>query len=124
MKAEIDTEQALQMVEDGKSYAEIAREFNVSTTTLRARLDEVSDSAHARARSISAEGWLDRALNGLEMAQSSEEITKARYIAQECARRAALRNPAYREKTAHEHTGADGKPIEYVRIERNIVKSE
>lgn len=35
----------------------------------------------------------------------------ARALAQEYARRAAIRNPAYREKTGVEITGAAGGPI-------------
>jgi hypothetical protein len=38
----------------------------------------------------------------------------ARAYAQECARRAAIRNPAYREKTGVEITGAKGGPIQTI----------
>ena len=108
MKKTIDAEAALQEVINGKTYAEIAQGLNVSTTLLRERLDALSDSAHARARTSSAEAWLDRGLEPLQQALdkgSNIDSSAARAYAQECARRAALRNPAYRDKQDHSVTG-------------------
>jgi len=104
----INIEEALQRIEAGESQAEIARSMRVDAGDLSRALnanDEIAQRS-ARARSISAEAWLDRGLEALVNADSDgAEIARARYIAQECARRAALRNPAYREKQALEHSG-------------------
>jgi len=62
----------------------------------------------ARARERSAEAWLDRGLETLEKAldkESGMDASAARAYEQACARRAALRNPLYREKQALEHSG-------------------
>lgn len=123
-KKNIDTNKALELVEQGLTYDEIALQMGVNRQTLMARLDELSDSAHMRARSISAEAWLDRGLEKLQEALDKEggiDASAARAYEQACARRAALRNPAYREKQQHEHSGKDGAPIQIERIERVIV---
>lgn len=122
----IDTAAALQMVEDGKSYADIAVELKVSRTSLMRALDALDNSAHARARSNSAEMWMERGLQPLEQALdkgSNIDAGAARAYAQECARRAALRNPAYRESNKTELTGPNGGPVEFTRITRTIVKT-
>jgi hypothetical protein len=50
--------------------------------------------------SESAESWLDRGLQALTAAASDNvEIQRARAIEQHCARRAAIRNPQYRDRT-------------------------
>lgn len=107
-------EEALELVESGRSYEAIAQKLGMSARTLIRKLDALPDSAHARARSNSAEMWMERGLEPLERALdkgSSVDVQAARAYAQECARRAALRNPQYREKTAHEHSGPAGAPI-------------
>lgn len=51
---------------------------------------------------------MDRGIEPLQEALSKDsriDATAARAYEQACARRAALRNPKYVEKTAHEHSG-------------------
>lgn len=118
--------EALELVESGRSYEAIALKLGISARTLIRRLDALPDSAHARARSNSAEMWMERGLQPLEMALDkggSIDVQAARAYAQECARRAALRNPAYRESNKTEITGANGGPVQYQKIERLIVDS-
>ncbi len=117
----------LARIEEGESQSEIARSYRISAGRLSQILsaDEEIAKRSARARSISAEAWLDRGLNALiEADGDSAEIARARYIAQECARRAALRNPAYRESNKTELTGPNGGPMQIERIERVIVGSK
>jgi len=114
---DIDTTKALELVEQGLTYDEIAKQMGVARSTLLGKLDEADASAHANARSSSAESWLDRGLMKLEEAldkESGVDSSAARAYEQACARRAALRNPQYREKQQHEHSGKDGAPIETV----------
>lgn len=113
-KKEIDTERALRLVEEGLSYDDIALQMGVDRKTVIARLDELPDSAHAHARSNSAEAWLDRGLSKLEEAldkNGDTDSSAARAYEQACARRAALRNPAYRESSKTEITGANNGPL-------------
>jgi methylphosphotriester-DNA--protein-cysteine methyltransferase len=122
--AETWVEEALELVESGRSYEAIAAKLGMSARTLIRKLDALPNSAHARARSNSAEMWMERGLAPLESALSKGsdvDVQAARAYAQECARRAALRNPQYREKQQHEHSGKDGAPIQIERIERVIV---
>ena len=49
------------------------------------------------------------------------DLARARIVAQECARRAAIRNPAYRESSKTELTGANGGPVAFQAVERLIV---
>ena len=81
----------------------------------------------ARARERSAEAWLDRGLETLEKAldkESGMDASAARAYEQACARRAALRNPLYREKQALEHSGPNGGPVAFQAVERLIVDSK
>ncbi len=96
-------------IEVGESQREIARALDVDHSRLVRWLakDENKERA-AAAREASAEAWLDRGLEAVERAlrkDSGYDANAARAFAQECARRAALRNPRYVEKTAHEHSG-------------------
>jgi transcriptional regulator with XRE-family HTH domain len=106
-------ERILEMIESGMSQAQIAREFNVSQPSLNAYLNNetyVDRSAHAR--QLSAESWLDKGLQAVEAAMlkaSPYDVQAARAYAQECARRAAIRNPQYREHTKVEHSGSVSK---------------
>jgi hypothetical protein len=123
----IDTAQALSMVEQGLTYDEIALKFGVARSTVLAKLDEFDASAHLRARTISAESWLDRGLEPLQQALdkgSNIDAAAARAYEQACARRAALRNPAYRDSNKTELTGPNGGAIQIARIERVIVGSQ
>ena len=51
----------------------------------------------------SAEAWLDRGLDAIE---NTFDAHRGRYIAQECARRAGIRNMHYRERV-----GIDAKLV-------------
>lgn len=104
---EYDIADILTRIEEGETFREIAAVYGVNVSSISRLLDKEENAQQsARARSISAESWLDRGFHELVDAKTSEEITRARYIAQECARRAALRNPAYREKQDHNHSGS------------------
>ena len=111
---EIDTDKALKLVEEGLSYDDIAIQMGVDRRTVIRKLDALPDSAHARAREASAEAWLDRGFEQLTAALDkggNVDPSAARAYEQACARRAALRNPAYREKQQHEHSGPAGGAI-------------
>ena len=80
---------------------EIANELgcNVGTLSRWLRLDAQRSARADIVMSESAESWLDRGLQALtEAASDNAEIQRARAIEQHCARRAAVRNPAYRDR--------------------------
>ena len=107
----------LQRIESGESQAEIARSLKIDAGDLSRWLRATDQrSARARdARAASAEAWLDRGLDGLLSATpDAVAVTRARYVAQECARRAGQRNPAYREKVDSTVSGPDGGPQQHV----------
>lgn len=100
----------------GKSQAEIALDLGVSAGSVSMWLNRDADTIErsARARAASAEAWLDRGLQAVFDSlkrTSGIDSNAARTFAQECARRAAIRNPAYRERTGVEITGAKGGPV-------------
>jgi transcriptional regulator with XRE-family HTH domain len=103
-------ERILEMIESGMSQAQIAKEFNVSQPSLNAYLNnETYADRSARAKEISAEAWLDKGLQAIESAMRKDgpmDVQAARAYAQECARRAAIRNPQYREHSKVEHSGS------------------
>lgn len=113
----------------GQSQAEIARALFVDPGDLSRTLSATDERAQrfARARAASAEAWLDRGLTviGSSLQRNGPiDPTAARAYAQECARRAAIRNPQYRDKQDHTLTGPDGGPIEhktYSRVEFVVV---
>lgn len=101
----------------GQTYAEIASALGVPRSTLHLWL--MSDPARsARAREAaegSAEAWLDRGLSAVESAlnrTSGVDASAARAYAQECARRAAIRNARYRDRVAH-GGDAEAPPIRH-----------
>jgi hypothetical protein len=100
---------------EGKTYREMAAEFGCSISRLHYWLNEPQIAEQsARARLSSAEAWLDRGLAVIESAldkQGNVDASAARAYAQECARRAAIRNPSYRESSKTELTGPNGGPI-------------
>ena len=100
----------LEMIESGMSQLQIAKEFNVSQPSLNAYLNnETYADRSAHARQLSAESWLDKGLQAVEAAMlkaSPYDVQAARAYAQECARRAAIRNPQYREHSKVEHSGS------------------
>jgi len=106
----VGIEAICEQIEQGDSQAEIARGLGISCAALSAWLNNSANHERsARARSLSAEAWLDKGLAAIESALAKTgdiDATAARAYAQECARRAALRNPRYREQTAHEITGS------------------
>ncbi len=119
----INIEEALQRIEAGESQREIAAIFGVAVSTLNEHLNKPENAERsARARSISAESWLDRGL--AYVLDENIDPARARIVAQECARRAAIRNPAYRESSKTELTGANGGPVAFQAVERLIVDSK
>lgn len=105
----VGIEAICERIESGESQTEIAKSIGVSIGSLSTWLnqDQYAERS-ARAREKSAESWLDRGLYMIEQAcdkTSGIDATAAKAYAQECARRAAIRNPRYVEKTAHQHSG-------------------
>jgi hypothetical protein len=123
---------AIERIYEGDSQASIAKQLGVSAGHLSESLDAAYPTLthpaagsirerSARARAASAEAWLDKGLQEVYDAiydpsykGSGRDSGAARAYAQECARRAAIRNPAYREKTGVEITGAKGGPIQTI----------
>jgi transcriptional regulator with XRE-family HTH domain len=91
----------LERIESGQSQSEIAKNLEVSIGLLNGWLHATPERS-ARAQIVmqaSAESWLDRGLQALtDAASDNAEIQRARAIEQHCARRAAVRNPLYRDK--------------------------
>lgn len=123
---ELDLEDILNRIEGGESQSEIAETYGVHASTLSRFLNADENAQQsARARQSSAEAWLDK---GLAVISSSlqrggdVDPSAARAYAQECARRAAIRNPAYRDKVDTTVTGKDGGPVQFEKIVREIVR--
>ena len=117
-------ETILERIEQGESMREIAHSIGVNVSTVSRWLDSdpQTEQQSARAMSRSAEAWLDRGLQAVQDAMpraSGIDSSAARAYAQECARRAAIRNPQYREQQAVTHTGA----INVAVIERRIIRA-
>ena len=97
--AEFDTDRALFLVESGITYDVIAKSLDVPRSTLLRELNALKDSAHARARTNSAEAWLGHGIAALQDALDKHgniDATVACAYARACAAQAAIRNPAYR----------------------------
>ena len=91
-----DMSEILALIRDGKSHKEISKGLGVSHSTLCGWLSQPEHfDQSARAMLASAEAWLDRGLDAIE---NNEDAHRGRYIAQECARRAGIRNMHYRER--------------------------
>ena len=89
-------------VEAGATQAELAQEMGVGVARLNAWIHGSPErSARVRAAmAASAEALADRGHQELTAAGSSmPEITRARALEQHWRWRAAIRNPAYRERT-------------------------
>ena len=119
---DINIDDVIDRIESGESQASIARSLGVGVATLSGRLNLPENAERsARARANSAEAWLDKGMDVLESALDKTgtiDASAARAYAQECARRAAIRNPQYRDTNKTEITGANGGAIETVsRIE-------
>lgn len=95
-------EEILERITDGDSQADIAKDLGVGVMTLSDYLNRDSVSVRsAQARQDSAEAWLDKGLQAIKDAMRKDsglDATAARAYAQECARRAAIRNPRYNER--------------------------
>lgn len=89
-------------IKAGETQNEIAKSIGVSTGSLSMWMDNDQNlEQSARARAASAEAWLDRGLECIASALKKEggiDASAAKAYAQECARRAAIRNPKYRDK--------------------------
>ena len=95
-KQPADMSGILSQIRDGKSHREISAGLGVDHSTLCGWLSQPDIINHsARAMLESAEAWLDRGLHAIE---STEDAHRGRYIAQECARRAGIRNLHYRDR--------------------------
>lgn len=112
----------LEQIVEGESQKDIATSLNRSAgcVSLWLMRDEATIIRSEHARKCSAEAWLDKGLQAVYDAMSDPaykgtgtDSGAARAYAQECARRAAIRNPAYREKTdaTLALTGANGGPV-------------
>jgi transcriptional regulator with XRE-family HTH domain len=98
----------------GESQAEIAKSLGVHVATLNRYLNDADRVLETdAAKRDSAEAWLDRGMSELESAKGGDnaEVTRAKAVAQECARRASIRNPRYSEKQQVELSGPDGGPV-------------
>ncbi len=104
MLDEIGIDAICERIESGESDGEIARSLGMSTGTVNQWLNRPENAVRsARARESSAESWLDRGLETIASALRREagiDASAARAYAQECARRAAIRNPRYRDKVS------------------------
>ena len=90
----------------GATFAELAYSLGVSISTLHGfcNRDAENSARTAKAMKLSAEAWLDDGRRVLESALRKDgpiDATAARAYAQECARRAAIRNPKYSDKIVH-----------------------
>ena len=110
----------LDLIYAGQSQTEIARNLNISVASLNGYIHSRPEWS-ARAKQIyqeSAESWIDRGHAYLvEAASDNAEIQRARALEQHCARRAAIRNPRYRDNVSVEHTGQ----VELRSITRRII---
>ena len=127
MKHDLDA--VLDRIMNGESQAEIARDLGITPGRLSQLLGEDEEIAKrsARARSISAEAWLDRGLAAVESAMDKTgnvDASAAKAYAQECARRAAIRNPQYRDKVQQEISGPNGGPVQHEEVTRPKLTAE
>ncbi|MDD4913300.1 MAG: hypothetical protein PHP57_13485 [Sideroxydans sp.] len=89
-------------IASGETQASIAESLGVGVSFLSDWLNRPENAeSSARAREESAEAWLDEGLRPLRQAldkDSGIDASAARAYEQACARRAAIRNPKYRDK--------------------------
>ena len=127
MKYDLDA--VLDRIMDGESQAEIARSLGITPGRLSQLLsaDEGIAKRSAFARSMSAEAWLDRGLEAVASAMDKTgniDASAARAFSQECARRAAIRNPQYRDKVQQEISGPNGGPVQHEEVTRPKLTAE
>ena len=108
-----DVAEVIEMIANGVSHREIGKKYGVTGVAVMGWVNAPQWALQsARAMADSAEAWLDR---GLEAVTDTEDPSRGRNIAHECARRAGIRNMHYRERM-----GIDAKVDGNVTIE--IVK--
>lgn len=111
----VGIEAICERIEAGETYRDLAASIGVGLWDVSKWLNtEKNQPQSARAREASAESWLDKGLDVISTALPKDggiDASAARAYAQECARRAAIRNPKYRERTETAVTGADGGAI-------------
>lgn len=113
--ARIGAEAIAQRIEDGATQAELAAELAVSVGSLNGWLHASPERSArvTRAMAASAEALADRGHQALvEAADSMAEIARGRALEQHWRWRAAIRNPHYRERMDHSHTGSVTHAIE------------
>jgi hypothetical protein len=100
---------------NGVSQVQIAATLGIGASTLYDWINKTPDEAarFARAREASAEAWLDKGATVLEAALLDRRYDSgaARALEQAYARRAAIRNPQYREKRDNTLSAPDGGPV-------------
>lgn len=113
----------IERIYEGDSFHQIAQRLGYTQGRISQWMDRDEDTANrsARAKEASAEAWLDKGLAVVEAAiddpayqGTGKDSGASRAYAQECARRAAIRNPRYREKTGVEVSGPGGAPIKTI----------
>jgi hypothetical protein len=113
-------------IAEGEDDGTIAASLEMARMSFRQWIKQRGhEVAISSARGESAEAWLDKGLQTIASALRREDgidASAARAYAQECARRAAIRNPAYRDKQDINHGGQAGNPVEITKIERVIVR--
>ena len=99
---QVGIEMLCERIEAGESYRELAESLGIAVSTVHAYLCLPNNLERSeRARTKSAEAWLDRGLVMIESSLSKSgdvDPSAARAYAHECARRAAVRNPVYKDK--------------------------
>ena len=111
-----DVPAILDRIRNGESQREIATSLQMPVSTLNSMLNKDASLIvqSARARLESAESWADKGLDiiGLALNKDSEiDVQAAKAYEQACRWRAAIRNPAYREKQDLTHSNPDGTNI-------------
>lgn len=107
---EIGIEAICERIESGESQNQIAYSLQASPSTLNEWLHSCSEYSTRvrRAIEVSAEAWLDRGIDAVDKAMRGVtdpdtgkpfDVHAAKTYASECARRAAIRNAAYRERS-------------------------
>ena len=107
-------EKILNQIRGGAAMSEIAAELGVHVSTLSRYVNDPARIAETTAAlAASSEQWLDKGLREIQNAKGFDhaEVQRARAFAQECARRAAIRNPRYSDKAAIQLTDGDGQPL-------------
>ena len=101
-KYTFDLEAIWERIEAGESQSDIARSIGCAVSRLNEVLNSQDNAERsARAREASAEAWLDKGLEVVASALHKDagiDASAARAYEQACARRAAVRNPLYRDK--------------------------